>query len=138
MILKNFLKNNKTIELIKKRAINIFTLIDWCENFLERIPINLLNQDYLIERNYFKLKNYKELKLKKIGDFLFSVILLTISSPIIIIASLAIYLEDKGPILYSQNRTGHHQKIIKIWKLRTMYLDSEKMDFNGQKKMILE
>ena len=60
--------------------------------------------------------------------------MLTISSPIIIIASLAIYLEDKGPILYSQNRTGHHQKIIKIWKLRTMYLDSEKDGFQWSKK----
>ena len=36
-----------------------------------------------------------------------------------------IYLEDKGPIIYSQIRTGLNGKSIKIYKLRTMKNSNE-------------
>ena len=124
----------KKIESISNNGVRIFTILDWCENFLEKIPINLLSYDYVIGKNYFKLNNPKELKLKRIGDILFSIILLTFTLPLIFISSIAIFLEDKGPIFYSQNRTGHFQKIIKIWKLRTMYIDSEKDGFQWSKR----
>ena len=38
---------------------------------------------------------------------------------------ILIKLEDNGPIFYSQIRTGLKCKKIKIWKLRTMYVNSE-------------
>ena len=46
--------------------------------------------------------------------------------PIVILAILFIKLEDNGPIFYSQIRTGLNFKKIRIWKLRTMYDNSEK------------
>ena len=52
--------------------------------------------------------------------------ILFLSSPIILISSLLIYLEDNGPIFYSQERSGLNKKIIKIYKLRTMYKNAEK------------
>ncbi len=125
--IKNFSPEQlKKIEVIHKKGLKVYSLLDWCENFLERIPVNHLNHDYVFGRNYFKLNNPKELKLKRIGDILFSIILLTATLPLIIISSFLIFIEDKGPIFYSQNRTGYFQEIIKIWKLRTMYVDSEK------------
>ena len=46
--------------------------------------------------------------------------------PIIVLASICIYLEDGGPVFYSQYRTGKNNKIIKIYKLRTLNVNSEK------------
>ena len=43
-----------------------------------------------------------------------------IASPILIISSLAIYLEDGFPILFTQNRTGWDGRRFKIYKLRTL------------------
>ena len=43
-----------------------------------------------------------------------------IASPILIISSLAIYLEDGFPILFTQNRTGWDGRRFKIYKLRSL------------------
>ena len=42
------------------------------------------------------------------------------------LAALAVKLESRGPIFYSQIRTGLHNQPFKIWKLRTMRADAEK------------
>ena len=44
-----------------------------------------------------------------------------------------IYNEDKGPIIYTQIRTGQFEKNIKIYKLRTMQINAEKFDTMGKK-----
>ena len=63
--------------------------------------------------------------IKTIADSLFSLIILTATAPIIFLASILIFLEDGGGILYSQKRTGLRNKIIKIYKLRTMSINAE-------------
>lgn len=45
--------------------------------------------------------------------------------PIVLIAIL-IKLEDQGPVLFVQKRVGQDGKIFKIYKLRSMVVDSEK------------
>ena len=46
---------------------------------------------------------------------------------IIFVIPLLIWLEDRGPIFYSQDRIGKNKKIFKVIKFRTMVPDSEKM-----------
>ena len=58
--------------------------------------------------------------LKIIMDKVLSLIFLLISSPILIISIIAIYLEDGFPIIFSQNRTGWDGRRFKIYKLRTL------------------
>ena len=66
-----------------------------------------------------------ELLIKRIADIIFSGILIFLTLPIVTLAIVFIKLEDKGPIFYSQIRTGLKNKKIRIWKLRTMYANSE-------------
>ena len=70
--------------------------------------------------------NKVEYRFKKIVEFLISCFLIILSSPIIIFAAFLIYTEDQGPIFYSQIRKGIHGKTFRIFKLRTMKIDSEK------------
>ena len=42
-----------------------------------------------------------------------------------IIFGLLIYLEDRGPILYSQERVGKKGVVFKICKLRSMHINAE-------------
>ena len=44
-----------------------------------------------------------------------------------------IKIEDKGPILYSQNRTGFSGRIFTIYKLRSMKIDAEKNGISWSK-----
>jgi lipopolysaccharide/colanic/teichoic acid biosynthesis glycosyltransferase len=45
------------------------------------------------------------------------------TSPVLGLAALAIWLEDRGPILFKQGRVGRYGRIFTIYKLRTMRLD---------------
>ena len=59
-------------------------------------------------------------------DLLFSIFLLILATPILVIASILIYLEDNGPIFYSQKRTGFGGNIFVLYKLRSMKINAEK------------
>lgn len=45
--------------------------------------------------------------------------------PIMLIAALAIKLDDGGPVFFSQVRVGHRGKPFRIYKFRTMTVDAE-------------
>lgn len=71
---------------------------------------------------------YKEVKksktyefIKRVVDIFFSLILLTIFSPIILIVALAIRLDSEGPILAdTPERVGKSGKLFKMYKFRSM------------------
>jgi len=66
------------------------------------------------------------LKVKRILDFIFSLILLILTLPIMIISAIAIKIEDpKGPILFKQERPGKNAKIFTVYKFRTMRVETE-------------
>lgn len=77
-------------------------------------------------RNIGSEKSSLYLPVKRIFDILFSLILIVITFPIIIIAIVAIRIESEGPAFYRQTRVGLMDKRITIIKLRSMYIDAEK------------
>lgn len=72
---------------------------------------------------YYELSRFHGIPLfiKILIDKFFSIIFLTFSLPILIFFSLAIYLEDGMPILFTQNRTGWDGRRFKIFKLRSLF-----------------
>ncbi len=75
-----------------------------------------------IKRN---LLRPRERVTKRALDLTLTLPLLVVAAPIILISALAIKLRDPGPAFYAQEREGLHGRIIRIWKLRTMYQDAE-------------
>lgn len=63
--------------------------------------------------------------LKRALDVAISLPALIVSAPIILIAGIAIYVADPGPIFFSQTREGRRGKPIKIYKLRSMVQGAE-------------
>jgi lipopolysaccharide/colanic/teichoic acid biosynthesis glycosyltransferase len=57
---------------------------------------------------------------KRAFDFTLAFIGLILSSPLWLIIALAIYLEDRGPVIFMQERSGRYGKAFKILKFRTM------------------
>jgi len=77
--------------------------------------------------------NIKTYKLKRLldlsmitGGLLFP-LLWPLWIVVILIIPLLIWIEDRGPIFYSQNRIGKNKKIFKVYKFRTMIPDAEKI-----------
>src|ERR1035441_8116477 len=58
--------------------------------------------------------------IKRLTDVIFSIFVLFITSPILIISALAIKLESQGPALFIQERTGYLGEKFKMFKFRGM------------------
>ncbi|MED3786342.1 sugar transferase [Peribacillus frigoritolerans] len=67
------------------------------------------------------------LVLKRILDLIFSLTLLVIMSPILLIVAFVIKLESKGPVFFMQDRIGLNGRTFKIYKFRSMVVDAEKV-----------
>ena len=68
-----------------------------------------------------------ELASKRLFDAIVSGSTLVLLSPLIILISLAIKLDDGGPILFVQNRVGKGRSNFRCYKFRTMVLGAESM-----------
>ncbi len=64
--------------------------------------------------------------LKRLFDIILSSIGIICSLPLWILFYIAIWLEDRGPIFYLQERVGKDGKIFKAIKFRSMIKDAEK------------
>lgn len=68
--------------------------------------------------------------LKWIEDKLIAVIAILLLSPVLLLVAIAIRLESKGPILFRQSRYGFNNKLIEVFKFRSMY--HEKRDAHAE------
>lgn len=64
------------------------------------------------------------LKIKRIMDFVLSILGLIILSPVFVILVILIKLDSPGPILFKQKRIGIHKTHFYILKFRTMRIDT--------------
>ena len=72
------------------------------------------------------MKNIEKGKdvLKRVFDFLMSLIAIIILSPVILIVALAVKFTSPGPILFKQRRIGKDNVEFEIYKFRTMRIDT--------------
>ena len=62
--------------------------------------------------------------MKRIFDIVTSLVMLIILSPILILTAIAIKLDSKGPILFTQQRVGRLGQEFSIYKFRSMVQNS--------------
>jgi lipopolysaccharide/colanic/teichoic acid biosynthesis glycosyltransferase len=64
--------------------------------------------------------------IKSVFDIPAAVILLVISAPVVLLAMLLVRLTSRGPAVYTQKRLGCNGRVFTIFKIRTMYVGSER------------
>ncbi|MEM5568745.1 sugar transferase [Aerococcus viridans] len=62
--------------------------------------------------------------LKRVIDFISSLLALIILSPIFLIIAIWIKLNSKGPVFFKQKRVGKNKKLFEIYKFRSMRTDT--------------
>jgi exopolysaccharide biosynthesis polyprenyl glycosylphosphotransferase len=66
-----------------------------------------------------------QLAAKRLLDLVITACSLVLAVPLLLVAALAIKLDDGGPVLFRQRRVGRNGRAFTILKLRTMVLDAE-------------
>ncbi|WP_462258660.1 sugar transferase [Vagococcus teuberi] len=64
--------------------------------------------------------------LKRIIDFILSLVGIIVLSPLLLILIIAIKVDSKGPVVFTQKRVGKNKKLFSIYKFRTMKIDTPK------------
>lgn len=92
---------------------------------------NELPLDMQVEevKKYYKIleKHKGGLVVKRIFDVVVAAILLVLLSPVLLILSVLIKLDSKGPVLFRQVRVTTYGKKFRICKFRTMVQNAEKI-----------
>ncbi|MGY0401664.1 sugar transferase [Carnobacterium jeotgali] len=88
---------------------------------------NIMNieDESIIEISNFEISSEDDL-IKRLMDILFSIILIMVTSPFMLITSLLVKLTSEGPILYKQVRITKDGKEFNVLKFRSMSASAEK------------
>ncbi len=66
-----------------------------------------------------------ELVMKRLIDTSGAAILLLLTAPIMLAVAVAIRFDSKGPVIFSQNRSGLHGRAFRMYKFRSMVTNAE-------------
>lgn len=111
----------ETLEMRDPRVLRSVSVLSLFEQLQERLPPLLMadvsfNYDDLPWASTFSV----QAQLKRMADLVLSALLLLLTAPFIAVAALMIWFEDRGPIFYSQQRSGWLGRPFTVHKLRTM------------------
>lgn len=110
----------------KEQGQSVVPLLSWCEMELQRIPPELVSAEWLIQAEGFRLrKGSLSWRTKRFGDIIGAVTLLILTLPLLVAVCVLIWVDDRGPVFYSQVRSGICGHPIRIWKLRSMKVNAE-------------
>ena len=80
-------------------------------------------------RPYYELLRKKsgQLVLKRLFDIAVSIILIILLSPLILLFSIWIKADSKGPVFYRQERVTQYGRVFRIYKFRTMVSNADQI-----------
>lgn len=64
---------------------------------------------------------------KRTIDILFSLLILVLLSPIMLLVALLILIDSKGPVIYKSKRAGANFHVFNMYKFRTMRVDADQL-----------
>ena len=89
-----------------------------------RVWLETLRPSWFVFSEGFR-RSRTTLLLKRVIDIALSLLFLVVTAPLLIVLAIAIQLESRGGIIYSQERVGHHGKVFRVLKFRSMRSDAE-------------
>jgi exopolysaccharide biosynthesis polyprenyl glycosylphosphotransferase len=106
------------IQHYKEEGMEIEYLPNMAEKYLKRIPIEVAQKF----KEYYEVifNNVTEHPSKRFLDIIISSIALAILSPVILILSIIILIEDGKPVVYKQQRIGLKEEKFTMHKFRSM------------------
>jgi exopolysaccharide biosynthesis polyprenyl glycosylphosphotransferase len=108
----------------RNRGVEIVDLASVCERFLNRIPCDQITEMWLLWGLMGRSSLYVT-SLKRLVDFVLATVLLVVLSPLLLLIALLIRVTSKGPVLYTQERIGLHNRPFHVFKFRSMVQGAE-------------
>jgi len=97
-----------------------YTLELFHQIYWRKIPLYRLNQTWLFQEGFRVAREPVFERIKRIIDILLASVGLVLATPVLLAASLAIWLEDRGPVFFKQTRIGKNRIPFSVYKFRSM------------------
>ncbi|MBU6440261.1 MAG: TIGR03013 family PEP-CTERM/XrtA system glycosyltransferase, partial [Betaproteobacteria bacterium] len=106
-------------------GIAVHSLAAFSERLKGEVPLDSLKASWLIYGNGFA-QGWLRTTIKRLFDVVVALTLLALTWWIMLLAALAIFIEDGAPVLFRQERVGRSGKTFNVLKFRSMRTDAEK------------
>jgi len=100
---------------------------EYYENVTGKIPLDSLRLSWLLFSTGFHVRAALQL-YKRLFSLIFGSLAIVVTSPVMLLAAIAVRLDSPGPALFRQKRVGEHGQMFEIYKFRSMYDGSDKKD----------
>ena len=108
----------------KMKGVDVEEGVLFYERITGKILVDSINPSWLIFSEGFKKSRIKK-TIKRITGIMISTVGLLLTSPLLIITTIAIRLDSPGPVFFRQERVGENNKIFYVLKFRSMIQDAE-------------
>lgn len=122
------LKHNSKEKLVLegyRRRFSIYVIPDIYDVIAQSSTNLYLLDTPIIKMNNFGPSFFSKI-VKRVFDIIFSLFLLILASPVMLVVAIFIKIQDGGPVFYKQKRVTVNGKIFSIYKFRSMRIDAEK------------
>ena len=111
----------ESLEMRDPRVVRSTSVLSLFEQQQERLPPLLMGDaPFTYDDLPWAATFSVQAQLKRMADLLVAAVLLTLTAPVVLMAALLIWFEDRGPVFYSQQRSGWLGRPFTVLKLRTM------------------
>jgi exopolysaccharide biosynthesis polyprenyl glycosylphosphotransferase len=96
------------------------------EDVLGHVPIGTINSAWFQFIMHPRFTPSTPLS-KRTLDLVVSSLMVALAAPLMLLAALAVKLEDRGPVFYRQRRVGEEGREFQMLKFRTMRVDADEL-----------
>ena len=111
---------------IKTKGVHVNDFSSFLERETGRVDLDTVNPSWLIFSDGFSSSRILSSAAKRLFDIVASLLLLTLTFPIIVLFAIIVKLDSKGPAFFRQQRVGLYGEPFYLIKLRSMRTDAEK------------
>lgn len=115
----------KDLLRIKTTGVHVNEFSSFLERETGRVDLDTVNPSWLIFSDGFSSGRAISSAAKRVFDIAVSLLLLTVTAPIILLFALLVKIDSKGPAFYRQPRVGLFGEHFDVIKLRSMRTDAE-------------
>jgi Undecaprenyl-phosphate glucose phosphotransferase len=118
--LKYYYHLNEIVDACEEEGIKAEIIPDYYKYLPAKPSVDMLDDMPIINIRYVPLDDAFNKFKKIIEDYFVAIVAIIITSPIMLITAIAIKLTSKGPIIFKQERIGHHGQPFEMYKFRSM------------------
>lgn len=111
---------------LKTKGVYIQDGPEYYESITGKIPLESVRLSWLIFSPGFHVRAALRL-YKRMFSLLLGSLAIVITSPIMLLAAIAVRLGSKGPAIFRQKRVGENGKLFTVYKFRSMFEGSDKI-----------